>query len=241
MGLTLTVLGCSGTYASPGNACSGYLVSDGSTKVWVDAGSGTLANLQRHLAFDDVDALVISHEHPDHWSDLEGFFNVTRFVTQREGLPVYAPEGLKKRTYNDDESPYFVWHDIADGASVSIGGLVFAFSRTDHGPETLAMRVDGGGRSLGYSADTGAKWSLSALGAGLDLALCEATFLHEQEGEAQHLSARQAGASAREAGAARLVLTHIWPTIDAEQSRAEAAAAYRDRVDVAVVNETYSI
>jgi ribonuclease BN (tRNA processing enzyme) len=241
MGLTLTVLGCSGTYASPGNACSGYLVSDGSTTVWVDAGSGTLANLQRHVPLDGVDALVLSHEHPDHWTDLEAFFNVCRFVTGREGIPVYAPAGLKERTYNDDESPYFEWRDIKDGTSESVGDLRFTFSRTDHGPETLAMRVDGGGRSLGYSADTGPAWSLAELGPGLDVALCEATFLREQEGEAQHLSGRQAGGSARDAGADRLVLTHIWPTIDHERSRAEAADAYGGPVDVAVVNEKYEI
>ena len=241
MGLTLTVLGCCGTYASPGAACSGYLVSDGSSTVWVDAGSGTLANLQRHLPLDGVDALVLSHEHPDHWTDLEGFFNVCRFVTGKEGIPVYAPAGLKDRTYNDDESPYFDWREIKDGVSASVGGLTFTFSRTDHGPETLAMRVDGGGRALGYSADTGPAWDLGELGPGLDLALCEATFLREQEGEAQHLSAHQAGASARDAGAARLVLTHIWPTIDAERSRAEAGDAYGGPVHVAVVNETYSI
>ena len=241
MGLSLTVLGCSGTYASPGNACSGYLVSDGSTTVWVDAGSGTLANLQRHLPLDGVDALVLSHEHPDHWTDLEGFFNVCRFVTGREGIPVYAPPALKGRTYNDDESPYFQWRDINDGSRAEIGDMTFTFSRTDHGPETLAMRIDGGGRSMGYSADTGPKWQLGQLGSGLDLALCEATFLREHEGQAQHLSGRQAGASARAAGVGRLLLTHIWPTTDKEESRAEAADAYGGPVELAAVNEKYSI
>jgi ribonuclease BN (tRNA processing enzyme) len=240
-GLTLTVLGCCGTYAAPGGACSGYLVADGATTVWVDAGSGTLANLQRHVALDGVDALVLSHEHPDHWTDLEGFYNVCRFVTERQGIPVYAPAGVKTHTYNEDESPYLVWHDVTDGSRVSVGDIGFTFSRTDHGPETLGMRIDGGGRSVGYSADTGPGWSLEALGPGLDLALCEATFLCDQEGVAQHLSARQAGASARAAGAARLLLTHIWPTVDPERSRSEAADAYGDPVQTAVTNERYEV
>jgi ribonuclease BN (tRNA processing enzyme) len=240
-GLTLTVLGCSGTYASPGGACSGYLVADGATTVWVDAGSGTLANLQRHVRLDGVDAVVLSHEHPDHWTDLEGFYNVCRFVTGREGIPVYAPASVKTHTYNEDESPYLVWHDVTDGSHESVGGLDFTFSRTDHGPETLAVRVDAGGRSLGYSADTGPAWSLSALGSGLDLVLCEATFLRDQEGVAQHLSARQAGESARAAGAARLLLTHIWPTVDKERSRAEATDAYGGPVQTAATNERYEV
>jgi ribonuclease BN (tRNA processing enzyme) len=241
MALTLTVLGCSGTYAAPGGACSGYLVSDGSTTVWVDSGSGTLANLQRHVALDAVDALVLSHEYPDHWTDLEGFFNVCRFVTGRKGIPVYAPAGLKARTYNEDESPYFEWREVKEGSRVDIGKLTFTFSRTDHGPETLAMRVDGGGRSLGYSADTGPKWSLGELGDGLDFALCEATFLQEQEGAAQHLSARQAGGGGRAPPPRRLVLTHIWPTTDKERSRAEAADAYGGPVDLAETNESYDV
>lgn len=241
MGLTLTVLGCSGTYAPPGNACSGYLVSDGSTTVWVDAGAGTLANLQRHVALDGVDALVLTHEHPDHWTDLEGFYNVCRFVTGREDIPVYAPASVKTHTYNENEAPYFEWNDVADGSRVAVGDLALTFSRTDHPPETLAVRVDGGGQSLGYSADTGPKWSLGELGPGLDLALCEATFLQDQEAELQHLSGRQAGASAKEAGAARLVLTHIWPTIDKERSRAEAVDAYGGPVQLATVNEQYQI
>ena len=154
---------------------------------------------------------------------------------------MYAPRGLKARTYNNDESPYFVWHDVAGGDRIDVGGLSFTFSRTDHGPETLAMRIDGGGRTLGYSADTGPGWSLEALGPAIDLVLCEATFLRDQEGAAQHLSARQAGASARAAGAARLMLTHVWPTVDLERSKAEGSDAYGEPVQMAATNEVYSL
>ena len=71
----------------------------------------------------------------------------------------------------------------------------------------------GGGRTLGYSADTGPGFRLVELGAGLDLLLSEATYTFEHEGTADHMSGRQAGAQAREAEAKRLVITHRWPTI----------------------------
>src|SRR5918997_941467 len=100
MGLKVTVLGCSGSYPGPGSACSGYLVEDDSTKLWLDAGSGTLANLQRHIDPADLDAVVLSHEHPDHWTDLEGFQHVLRFILEQQGFPVYAPAGLRDRTYD---------------------------------------------------------------------------------------------------------------------------------------------
>ena len=239
MGLTLTVLGCSGSFPGPGSACSGYLVDDGTTRVWLDAGSGTLANLQRHVALHEVDAVVLSHEHPDHWSDLEGWNIVLRHFLDRTGFPVYAPAGLNNRTY--EAMPDVAWNDVADGDRVPVGTLEFTFSRTDHGPETLGARVDAGGRSLGYSADTGPGWSLEALGDGLDLALCEATVPADQEGQMQHLSAGQAGASAKAAGAARLVLTHLWPTIDPVRAQDEGAAAFGAPVELATVGARYEV
>ena len=240
MGLTVTVLGCSGSYPGPGGACSGYLVDDGTTRVWIDAGSGTLANLQRHVRPADVDAIVLSHEHPDHWSDIEGWINVLRFLLKRTGFPVYAPAGLRSHIYQDTE-PHIAWHDVTGGDTVAVGTMHVTFSRTDHGPETLGMRVEGGGRSIGYSADTGPAWSLEDLGPGLDLALCEATMTTEEEGTLQHLSARQAGSTARAAGAGRLVLTHLWATLDPEQSRREASDTFGGPVDVATVGARYEL
>jgi len=238
--LRLTVLGCTGSFPGPGTACSGYLVDDGATRVWVDAGSGTLANLQHHIGFDDLDAIVLSHEHPDHWSDVEGWHIVWRYRLHRSGFPVYAPAGLRARTYEPD-SPALAWNDITDGDTVDIGTMAFTFSRTDHGPETLAMRIDAGGRSLGYSADTGPGWSLAALGAGLDLALCEATLPIEEEFTLDHLSARQAGSSAKEAGAARLVLTHLWSSVDPGDAWASGSKAFGAPVEVATAGARYDV
>jgi len=127
----------------------------------------------------------------------------------------------------------FEWTEVSDGGRATVGAFSLTFSRTDHPVETLAVRVEGDGRALGYSADSGPGWSLEALGPGLDVALCEATFLHDQEGLVQHMSARQAGASARRAGVRRLVITHLLPTIDRAAARAEAEAAFGSTVELA--------
>jgi ribonuclease BN (tRNA processing enzyme) len=240
VGLNVTVLGCSGSYPGPGGACSGYLVDDGTTRIWMEAGSGTMANLQRYCTFDELDAIVLSHEHPDHWSDLEGWAIVWQYRLERSDFPVYAPAGLREHTYKPD-SPAFAWHEVAGGDTVRIGTMDLTFSKTDHGPNTLAVRVDAGGRSLGYSADTGPAWSLAALGPGLDLVLCEATVPIEEEHTMQHLSARQAGSSARCAGAGRLVLTHLWSTLDPEQARRDGAEAFGGPVEVATVGARYEV
>jgi ribonuclease BN (tRNA processing enzyme) len=237
VGLTVTVLGCAGSYPGPGGACSSYLVRSSSTTIWLDAGSGSLANLQRHVDILDVDAVVLSHEHPDHTGDLAGFYVACKYYLHRDRVPVYAPAGVAETVYYSGDP--IAWHDVTDGDQVEIGGLQVSFSRTDHPPETLAVRVDGDGRSVGYSADSGPRWSLGELGPGLDLALCEATYLSDSEGRAQHMSARQAGQSARDAGVGRLVLTHQQPGVAAEAARAEGAAAFGRDVDVAVIGAEY--
>jgi ribonuclease BN (tRNA processing enzyme) len=239
--LAVTVLGCCGSFPGAGGACSGYLVDDGTTRLWLDAGSGTMANLQKHVRLEQVDAMILSHEHPDHWQDLEGMVIALQHFLGRTRFPVYAPAGLRARTYHAEE-PWVAWNDVADGDRVEVGTFALSFSRTDHGPETLAVRMDGaGGGVLGYSADTGPGWSLEALGPGLDVALCEASLPISEEGKVQHLSARQAGSTARAAGARQLVLTHLWPTLDPERSRAEGSEAFGAPVEVACTGARYRV
>jgi ribonuclease BN (tRNA processing enzyme) len=238
--LSVTVLGADGSYPGPGGACSGYLVTGGGANVWLDAGSGTLANLQRHVRLDDVDAVVLSHSHSDHWTDVEGFYVACRYFMQRRGVPVYAPAGLEKMTRGVASDGTLVWTVIQDGSELAIGPLHWRFSRTDHPVETLGARIELGGRALVYSADTGPSWRLSELGQA-DVALVEASFLADREGSVQHLSARQAGTAARQSGAGRLVITHIGPTVDRHRARQEAEAAYGKPVGVAVVSSTYRI
>ena len=206
MAMTLTVLGSSGSYAGPGQACSGYLVSTDDAHVWVDCGPGTLANLQQHIALEDLTGIVTSHAHADHWVELtvahvafEHYLDRTRRPGVRDGRDARATRGRR----GAKSGPTFDWQTITDGSSFELGGIRFTCAETDHPVETLAMRIDdvAGGRTLVYSADTGSEWPLSALGGDIDVALCEATLPEEEAGTFTHLTAREAGEAARDAGA----------------------------------------
>jgi ribonuclease BN (tRNA processing enzyme) len=234
-GLTLTVLGCSGTYAGPDGACSGYLVRSAVTTLVVDLGSGTLANLQRHVDIADVDAVVLSHEHPDHWLDLPLLRNAMRYVLDLDDLPVYGTAGTARlaEALISEQAPTLQWTVVDDTSEVKVGDLAVRFGRTDHPVDTLAVRVDGGDRSLLYSADTGSAWDPRPLGAGVDLLLCEASLPTGTEDRFEHLSGRQAGAYAEALRAGRLVLTHIAPGVDPDEQRRAAAGEYAGPIELA--------
>jgi ribonuclease BN (tRNA processing enzyme) len=241
--MRLTILGASGSYPGPGRGCSGYLVEGAGTALWLDAGSGTFGNLQRHLDLAALDAVVLSHAHPDHWADLLGYQVVIRHIRPRQGVPAFGPSDLHHllEVVHGPTGPELDWTSVTDGMTATVGGLQLTFSRTEHQGETYAVRVDGDGASLGYSADTGPGWPLSSLGPGLDLALCEATLAPEDEGTIPHLTAAQAGATALDAGARRLVLTHLQPGVDVEASRVSATEAFGGPVEVATEGARFEV
>jgi ribonuclease BN (tRNA processing enzyme) len=244
--LSLTVLGCSGSYPGPGEPCSGYLVQADGVNVVVDLGSGTLANLQQHIDVEDIDAVVLSHCHPDHWIDLTVLGTAWKYGLERTGLTVYGTDETRAMAAKvaGEIEPTLSWHVIEDGANAEIGPLALTFSQTEHYVETLAIRVEhtGSGRTLAYSADTGPGWSLSALGPRFDLAVVEATMLAEDEPSGVlHLSARQAGEMARAANVDRLVLTHQAPGVEPAGFLIEGEAAFGRPVTLAVPHARYEV
>jgi ribonuclease BN (tRNA processing enzyme) len=243
---SLTVLGCDGSWPGPGGAGSGYLVRADDTTLLLDAGPGTFANLCR---WDDparVTAVILSHEHPDHWTDLESFATWAGFGPGRprfrdngsRGLPVYAPPGLRKWSHFA-QAPWIDWRELAPSAELTIGAVRARFVATDHGPPTLAVGLDHEDATLAYSADSGPGWSVAALGPHIGTFLCEATYTREAEGTLAHLSGREAGTMARSAGVDRLILTHRWPTVSADAVRHEAEASFGRPVEQASIGAVF--
>ena len=244
MTLAVTILGCSGTYAGPGGACSGYLVQSPTTNVWLDCGAGTFANLQRHIDLADLHGIVCSHSHPDHWLELPVAVNAFRYGLGRPdaSIPLVwtaATAELFAAVSGRPPEPTFVSKVVDESSRVTIGDIDLSFSRTDHPVETLAVRADHDGSAIAYTADTGDAWALSSLGPGIDVALVEAT-LDDPVPGIQHLTAAQAGSQAQAAGVATLVLTHLAPGSDPDARRAEAATAFDGPIAVAEIDHTYT-
>src|SRR3569833_1548480 len=82
--MRVTVLGKSPSYTDTDGACSGYLVEEDGCTVLLDCGNGVFGKMRRFVDYVDVDAVVISHLHADHFLDLVPF---------SYGL-IYAPRQL---------------------------------------------------------------------------------------------------------------------------------------------------
>ncbi len=242
----LTVLGCDGSWPGPGGAGSGYLVQADDTVLLLDAGPGTFANLQRWGDPGRIDAVVLTHEHPDHWTDLESFAVWAGYGPGRarfgerggQRLPVYAPPGLRAWSHFADAA-WIRWEELAPSMVLTLGSLTARFVATDHGPPTLAVGLSHGEATLAYSADSGTGWSVEELGADIGTFLCEATYTQESEGRLQHLSGREAGAMARAAGVRRLIITHRWPTVSADAVRRETELAFGGAVSQAATDDVF--
>ena len=94
----VTVLGTCGAFPEPGRACSGFAVDWDGYRLVLDLGYATLARLLAHWPDGAVDAVAITHEHPDHCVDLHGLFRM-RFYGGSGGprLPLYCPPGVLNR------------------------------------------------------------------------------------------------------------------------------------------------
>jgi ribonuclease BN (tRNA processing enzyme) len=255
--MRLTVVGCSGSFAGPDSPASSYLVqADHDGRTWslvLDLGNGALGPLQQHLDLADIDAVFISHLHPDHCVDLCGLYVTRRYrpsgpVPGR--LPVFASAGAEERfalMYHGLEhsgmSQEFDVTTLADAQVTRIGPFAVTAHRVNHPVEAYGFRVEADGAVLAYTGDTDSCTALAPLLGGADLALMDSAFVDgRDEARGVHLSgSRAAEAAVAAGGVQRLLLTHMPPWNDREVCRAQAAAVWPGPLDLAMSGKTYEV
>lgn len=231
--MRLSVLGSCCAWPQAGMACSGYLVrgdGDGGASVLLDAGSGVFSRLRAAMAPEELSAVAISHLHPDHFMDLMPLAYYLQHSARtarpgaRERVRLLLPPGgiahlgqlVELFGHLDGEA---FWtetfacteYEPDSGRELAVGGLSLAFAWVPHYIDSHAIRVDGDGRRLVFSADCGPGTTLPASHRDADVALWEAAFLLDEDSQPSggHCTPVDAGRLAAAHGVRRLLLTHV--------------------------------
>lgn len=246
--MMLTVLGGCGAWPEAGGACSGYVVEYEGFRLLLDLGYATVPRLLEHCGADEVDAVFITHGHPDHCADLNPLLRARAMRDEpAPALPVYAPTGALDAVLALDRpamlASAYDLHELVPGARFEIGPFVTETRLLPHALPNAGVRLAAGGRALMYTGDTGPSTAIHELALDADLMLAEATHLGEtpEAVRAYLSSADLAGRNAREAQVGRLVLTHLWPGTDHARAKEEAARSYPGPIDVAVPSLTIDL
>lgn len=239
--MRVTVLGSGAAFPRPGGACSGYLVQTDEVAVWLDAGNGSFANLQKVVAFPEVDALVVSHRHGDHMADMLPFMYARALDCVDLGpVPVYCPEEVRGALVAGHGSGTMelmasAFEFTGCAGPFEVGDLRFEPFQTVHPVQTFGFRVIHGGRTLVYTSDTAEFPELAKACQGADLLLAEATYVRGMQAPPfMHLWAPQTGELAAKAEVRQLAVTHVWATSPLSQAVREAAESYDGPIDCAM-------
>jgi ribonuclease BN (tRNA processing enzyme) len=238
--MRLTVLGGCGAWPEAGQACSGFLVEHDGFRLIIDLGYATVPRLLELAAPDQVDAVFISHGHPDHCADLNPLLRARALPDEpAPPLPVYALPGATDAVLALDRPGMLAsalrLTEISPGSRLEIGPFRAQTWLLPHWVPDAGLRLTAAGSVLAYTGDCGPSPAVADLARGADLLLAEATYVDRvPDGSRDYLSsALQAGERATAAGVGRLLLTHLWPGTDPAASREAAAARYRGDIGVA--------
>jgi ribonuclease BN (tRNA processing enzyme) len=263
--LRITVLGKSPSWQDAGGACSGYLIETDETKVLLDCGNGVFGKLRQHADYTELDGVILSHLHADHFLDLVPYSYALIYSPRQQPVPVHTWEGTDEparprmvappgaiETFrrvvgawgNDDliESAFHI-EEYARGDEVKIGDICATFHPVPHFVETFAVRITAeGSGDLVYSADTRPGEEIVAAAKDADLLFIEGTLPRpERTGLRGHLTPEEAGRHAREAGAKRVVITHISDELGNDWALEEGEKGFGAPVEIAREGAVYEV
>ena len=232
-------------------------MTEGDTHLLVDCGNGVFGKLRNHIDYVDVDAIVISHLHADHFFDLFPFAFALIYAPRQQPVAVdrwpgtefparptlYGPPGCSE-TFRLVAGAFGL-PDLLDRAFkvveydpesvVGVGPIKLSFQLVPHYIETFAIEIlCSSGARITYGADCRPNTELVQFATDTDLLIAEATLPRpERTGFRGHLTPEEAGEHARDARAKRLMLTHISDELDPEWAVAQAESVYSGPVEIA--------
>jgi len=237
----LTVLGGSGAFPLPDVGCSGYLVEEAGFRLLIDPGYGTAGELMRLLPVTELDAVYVTHRHPDHCADLNPLLRAWAMADEPPStpLPIFAPPDALDVVLALDRpgmlDEAYQLHEFGIGDGWALGPMRVETCELPHYVPNAAVRLSGSAGSLVYTGDGGPSSALVELAGGADLLVAESTHIDEPPEGLDGLlcDAATAGRQAAEAGVGELMLTHLWPTDDPATAKQRAAQAYDGPIRIA--------
>jgi len=241
--MKVTILG-SGTVVPSGTRNSaGYFVELPGARVMMDCGSGTVHALARYgLPWDLMTHVFISHFHVDHVGELAALLYAFRYgmKSQRtEPLTIVGPPGLHrvldgfKMAFGSSllEAPFPITvQTINPGDKIEFGpGATMSVMKTPHTRESLAARIESGGRVLCYTGDTAYDDALAPFFDKASILISECSFRGPRE-DARHLSIAEAAKIASQARVSKLIVTHFYFDVDEVALQHELQSGYEGEV-----------
>jgi len=253
--IRMRVVGSSPSVQRPGRACSSYLLRSRDAAVLLDIGSGALGNLHLAIDYPQLDAVIVSHMHADHFLDVIPLrYGLKYGPLLRDGrMPLWLPPGgsnilrtIAKAFTNEGPNDFldevFEVQEYDPSLPLEINDMRLTFRQTRHYIETFAIRAERGNASIVYSSDTAPCDAVEELAHDCSLFVCEATIgLGTEQGVRGHLTAEEAGQIAARAGAHRLILTHYGSTYAADELEEAAQIAFKGRISIADDNVELSL
>ena len=229
--MKVTVLGNSGGFPAAGGATSGYLLEIEGHHVLIDCGSGVLASMFKLIDISKLDAVIITHLHNDHISDVDVLkyaIDLSRkYGVEKDPVPMFAPSSPAAIADTLQSEGNLIIGQIKDGTTMNLYGAKLQAIKMDHPIETYGLRIEHEDRIFAYTADSIPCEALDKLLINADLAIMDAGTLERyRKPVMMHMTAAECAEIARKNKVGRLLLTHFLPLIDKKELLAEAQTVW---------------
>jgi ribonuclease BN (tRNA processing enzyme) len=232
----------------PGSSGASYLIRSDETAILLDLGQGSFPPLARAIEPSSLDAVLISHLHPDHFIDL---IPLRHYLAYQLATParvrVVGPAGLADRIDALHDRPGFTAETLDcepfPAAQFVVGEMVVETRRVTHTADSHAVRVALPGLpGLVYSGDCGVATDLAPLIQDGDTLLVEVSFgVGPVPAGSLHLDAPAIANLASSTPAGRVLLTHLQMGFDREAPVRIVAEAFDGPVSLVEPGEVVDL